>query len=148
MSDTRGRKKVQVVIKYWTNLKRVRCVPTRHPNQQRTLNKLSPELWCRNFVHKHRPIWRQKRAKQTVYAMCILYIPTELPFSIPTVGGWERVCLVGMLAIFLGRYVSFLRVRWPTHSVPMSKFCCSAGVCQSNLFFSPKRKQNKLVGNN
>ena len=52
------------------------------PNQQRTLNKLPPQLRCRNFVNKHRLSIRigTKRAKN-VHAMRT-YIPTELPFCL------------------------------------------------------------------
>ncbi len=50
------------------------------PNQQRTLNKLLPELRRRNFANKHRRSIGAKRAKT---CMRCESIPTELPFCIP-----------------------------------------------------------------
>ncbi len=54
----------------------------KHPNQQRTLNKLPTELRCRNFANKHRLSVQigTKRAKTCVQHV---YIPTELPFCMP-----------------------------------------------------------------
>ncbi len=55
------------------------CTMYVQPNQQRTPNKLPTDLWCRNFVNKHRQSIEigAKCAK-----MCVQYvhIPTELPF--------------------------------------------------------------------
>ncbi len=53
------------------------------PNQQRTLNKLPPELRCRKFVNMHRLSMEigTKRAKKP--CMQRVRIPPELPFCIP-----------------------------------------------------------------
>ncbi len=52
------------------------------PNQQRTLNKHPAELWCRNFVNKHR-LSIQVSAKHAKTCMQLVHIPTNLPFCIP-----------------------------------------------------------------
>ncbi len=52
------------------------------PNQQRTLNKLPPELRCRNLVNKHR-LSIQVGAERAKTCMQRVYILTELPFCIP-----------------------------------------------------------------
>ncbi len=57
----------------------------RPPNQQRTFNKLPPELQHRDFITKHRRSILQKTCVQRV---CI---PTELPFWRTAVGWWLGV---------------------------------------------------------
>ncbi len=52
------------------------------PNQQRTLNKLPPELRCRDFFNKHR-LSTQIGAKRAKTCVQCAHIPTELPFCIP-----------------------------------------------------------------
>ncbi len=52
------------------------------PSQQYILNKLSPELRCRNFVNKHRRSM-QIDAKCARTCMQCVHIATELPFCIP-----------------------------------------------------------------
>ena len=52
------------------------------PNQQHTLNKLSTELRCRNFVNKHR-LSMQIGAKRAKKKTRTRRVPTELPFCTP-----------------------------------------------------------------
>ena len=60
------------------------------PSQQRTLNKLLSELRSRNFANEHRLsiLIGAKCAKTLAHCVCI---STELPFCMPTVGGWESL---------------------------------------------------------
>ena len=45
----------QVEHQFEHNLENVETLGKKVPNQQRTCNKLSPEMCCRNFVTKHQP---------------------------------------------------------------------------------------------
>ena len=60
------------------------------PNQQRTLDKLPPELRRRSFVDKHRLSMRIGRP--SVQKACVrrVRIPTELPFLRAAVAGWAH----------------------------------------------------------
>ncbi len=104
------------------------------PNQQRTtLNKLPPELQCRNNVTKHR-LSLQIGAKGANCNVCI-YIPTCMVYGIyhlyvckwnwpsilhTTVGGWACVsCIDSCIAILLPyRLVYRLGKKfWISHSL-------------------------------
>ncbi len=52
------------------------------PSQQRTLNKLPPELRCRNFVNNHQLSIQIGAKRAKTWRRCVR-IPTELPFCIP-----------------------------------------------------------------
>ncbi len=53
------------------------------PNQQRTLNRLPPELRCKNYVIKHRPSVQVGSQTCKDAYMQSVRIPTELPFCTP-----------------------------------------------------------------
>ncbi len=56
------------------------------PNQQRTLNKLPPELWLMSTD------WAYKSVPNVQERVCnVVYVPTELPFCIPPLVVGERI---------------------------------------------------------
>ena len=90
------------------------------PNQQRTLNKLPPELRRRNFADKHRlSVASRCQTCRNVYATCT-YSDWASILHATTVGGWEVVALA-------------THPPWPTGwEAPLCSICAFAYAKERN----------------